>query len=591
MLDRRNPPAEENLRETTEAWIDAFGAALQAGSEGALSELFAADSHWRNLFGISWQFATFSGRKTLVEALLQRAPEVGATGFRLDTAALTPRRADVAGREVIEAIFAFDTTNGPGIGAVRLLPDADGRVAAWTISTSLDFNRICDARANAASESHACDFASPDWSEQRQAAATYDNRDPDVLIIGGGHAGISVAVELKRIGLTALIVDRMARVGDNWRLRYRGLKLHNKTPVNHLRYLPFPTTFPDYIPKDKIANWLESYVDIMEVDFWTRTSFEGAGYDDATQRWSARLVRADGTARTLLPKHIVLATSVSGTPNIPQIDGIENFKGQVLHSSQFAAGKQWAGRSVIVFGTGTSSHDICQELQAAGAEITMVQRSPTMVVNVEPAQLYDKTYLGCGPPVEIRDILNTNVPLPVMKIAHRLITDEVKRLDAPLLTRRERAGFRLEFGEDGTGWPLKFRTRGGGYYFNVGASELVADGKIRLVQAADIGAIEADGLRLRDGARVRAELFVLATGYKGPDHLLAQLFGAGIAKRVGRVWGFDATTQELRNMWTRTPQPGLWFTGGAFSQARIYSRYIALQIAAIEAGRLAKGVG
>jgi putative flavoprotein involved in K+ transport len=591
MLDRRNPPAEEMPRETTEAWIDAFGAALLAGAEGALSELFAADSHWRNLFGISWQFATFSGRNTLVEALLQRVAQAGASGFRLDTAALTPRRAEVAGCEVIEAIFAFETNNGPGIGAVRLLPDADGRVAAWTISTSLDFNKICDARANRAAESQVRDFAGPDWSEQRQASGIYDNRDPDVLIVGGGHAGISAAVELKRIGLTALIVDRMARVGDNWRLRYRGLKLHNKTPVNHLRYLPFPSTFPDYIPKDKIANWLESYVDIMEVDFWTRTSFEGAGYDEATQRWTARLTRADGTARTLKPKHIVLATSVSGTPNIPVIDGIENFKGQVLHSSRFAAGKQWAGRSVIVFGTGTSSHDICQELQAAGADVTMVQRSPTMVVNVEPAQLYDKTYLGDGPPVETRDLLNTNVPLPVMKVAHKLITDEVKRLDASLLTRLERAGFRLEFGEDGTGWPLKFRTRGGGYYFNVGASELIADGKIRLVQAADIAAIEADGLRLRDGSRVGAELFVLATGYKGPDHLLAQLFGADVAKRVGRVWGFDEATQELRNMWTRTPQPGLWFTGGAFSQARIYSRYIALQIAAIEAGRLAKGVG
>ena len=84
---------------------------------------------------------------------------------------------------------------------------------------------------------------------------------------------------------------------------------------------------------------------------------------------------------------------------------------------------------------------------------------------------------------------------------------------------------------------------------------------------------------------------MLATGYKGPDHLLTQLFGADVAKRVGRVWGFDDATAELRNMWTRTPQPGLWFTGGAFSQARIYSRYIAAQIDAIEAGRLGKRVG
>ena len=191
---------------------------------------------------------------------------------------------------------------------------------------------------------------------------------------------------------------------------------------------------------------------------------------------------------------------------------------------------------MIVFGTGTSAHDICQELQAAGAEITMVQRSPTMVVNVEPAQLYDKTYLGDGPPIASRDILNSGVPLPVMKLAHKLVTDEVKRLDAPLLTRLEAAGFRLEYGEDGTGWPLKFRTRGGGYYFNVGASELIADGKIKLVQAADIEAYVADGVRLRDGTTRKADLFVLATGYKGPDHLLTQLFGADVAEtRRARV--------------------------------------------------------
>jgi cation diffusion facilitator CzcD-associated flavoprotein CzcO len=584
MLDRLNPSAEDMAKE----WIGAFDAALAGGSEIALSELFVSDSHWRNLFGISWHFATFSGHRTLAREMLQRAAGARARGFRIDTAALTPRHAVVAGREIIEAVICFDTAEGPGIGALRLLPAPSGRPAAWTISTMLDFDKICAARSNhAANGSQMRDFAGPDWSEQRQARSAYGDRDPDVLIVGGGHAGIAAAVELKRIGLDALIVDRQARVGDNWRLRYRGLKLHNKTPVNHLRYLPFPLTFPEYIPKDQIANWLESYVDIMEVDFWTRTSFEGASYNEATQRWTANLARA-GEKRTLRPKHIVLATSVSGTPNIPKIDQLENFAGKVLHSSGFAAGKEWSGRSVVVFGTGTSAHDICQELQSAGADVTMVQRSPTMIVNVEPAQLYDGTYLGDGPPIEIRDVLNSGVPLAVMKVAHRLITDEVKKLDAPLLTRLERAGFRLEFGEDGTGWPLKFRSRGGGYYFNVGCSELIADGKIRLIQATDIEGITADGLQLKDGSRLNAELIILATGYKGLDHLLGELFGADVAQRVGRVWGFDQTTQELRNMWTRTGQPGLWFSGGAFSQARVYSRFIALQISAIEAGRLSK---
>jgi cation diffusion facilitator CzcD-associated flavoprotein CzcO len=589
MLDRPGPSAEHTARETTERWAGALNAALAGGQAAALAELFVADSHWRNLFGISWYFATFSGNATVVAELLARAAEVRATGFRIDLAALAPRHAVVAGRDVIEAVFTFETANGPGYGAVRLLRQSDGTAKAWTFSTSLDFDAICAARARTSAQSHTRDFAAPDWLEQRQASAAYETSDPDVLIVGGGHAGISVAVELNRIGLSALVIDREERIGDNWRLRYRGLKLHNKTPVNHLRYLPFPSTFPDYIPKDKIANWLESYVDILEVDFWTRTHFDGADYDEASQRWTARLTR-EGVSRTLRPRHIVLATSVSGTPNIPVIDGIENFKGPVLHSSRFAAGKEWSGRPVAVFGTGTSAHDICQELQAAGADVTMMQRSPTMVVNVEPAQLYDKTYLGDGPPIAVRDILNSGVPLPVMKLAHKLITDEVKQIDAPLLSRLERVGFRLEFGEDGTGWPLKFRTRGGGYYFNVGASELIADGKIKLIQAADITGYERDAIAFKDGSRLKADLLVLATGYKGPDHLLQQLFGEQVAKRVGRVWGFDEASSELRNMWTRTPQPGLWFVGGAFSQARIYSRYIAAQIAAIEAGQLSKQV-
>ncbi|KWV53120.1 monooxygenase [Bradyrhizobium macuxiense] len=588
MLDKLNPAAEEMPDIVAADWIAALNAALAGRSIDDLAALFAPDGHWRNIFGISWLFATFSGRQNVVAELAQRASDVRATGFRIDDRALIPRRAVVAGREVIEAVFSFGTSNGPGTGAVRLLPGAGGHSVAWTFSTMLDFNRICDARAaHAADSSHARDFAAPDWLEQRQASRAYANREPDVLVVGGGHAGIAAATECKRIGLDALIVDRQRRIGDNWRLRYRGLKLHNKTPVNHLRYLPFPQTFPDYIPKDKIANWLESYVDIMELDFWTETSFEAATYDDTMQRWTVTLQRIDGP-RTLHPKHIVLATSVSGTPNIPEISGIETFNGQVLHSSRFAAGREWQGRSVVVFGTGTSAHDICQELHAAGADVTMVQRSPTMVVNVEPAQLYDRTYLGDGPRIEVRDVLNSGVPLPVMKIAHKLITDEVKTLDAPLLSRLERAGFRLEFGEDGTGWPLKFRSRGGGYYFNVGCSELIADGKIRLIQAADIAGFTADGLALKDGASLNAALFVLATGYKGLDHLLAKLFDAEVARRVGRVWGFDDATQELRNMWTRTGQPGLWFTGGAFSQARIYSRFIALQIAAIEAGTLSK---
>jgi putative flavoprotein involved in K+ transport len=588
MLEKVTAPADEQAK----AWLYKFRLALSKHDEGALREIFVADSHWRDLCGISWQMATFSGCEKVAAELCRRTIEAQAAAFEIDARTHAPRKSIVAGQDVTEAIFRFAAINGPGIGVVRLVcrPAIEAHPRAWTLFTSLDMAEIGNAKSSRhAPETHDRDFARPNWLKLRREEAAFEDREPEVLVVGGGHAGISAAVELKRVGVDALVIDKEERIGDNWRLRYNGLKLHNKTPVNHFRYMPFPPTWPDYIPKDKIANWLESYVDSMEVNFWTRSTFEGAIYDEPDQTWIASVRQPDGTTRDLRPKHIVMATSVSGTPNIPAIPTIENFRGPVLHSSKFSAGKDWQGRSVVVLGTGTSAHDISQELHAHGARVTMVQRSPTLVVNVDPsAQLYDKIYLGDGPHVDIRDLFNASVPLEVTKMSHKVITEEVRKLDAPLLDRLEKAGFRLEFGEDGTGWPLKFRTRGGGYYFNVGCSDLIADGEIGLVQWSEIDRFVERGLNLADGSVLQADLVVLATGYKGPDHIVSSLFGDEVAARVGPIWGFDPATQELRNMWTRTGQPGLWFTGGSFSQCRIYSRYIALQIDAIESGRLEK---
>jgi putative flavoprotein involved in K+ transport len=153
-----------------------------------------------------------------------------------------------------------------------------------------------------------------------------------------------------------------------------------------------------------------------------------------------------------------------------------------------------------------------------------------------------------------------------------------------MLEGLERIGFKLEFGEDGTGWPLKYRSRGGGYYFNVGCSELLIRGEIGLIQYSDIDSFFAGGVRMKDGREVASELAVLATGYKGQDAMVPAFFGAEVAAKVGQVWGFDHAAQELANMWTPSGQDGLWFTGGSFSQCRMYSRHVAVQIKAREVG-------
>lgn len=570
-------------------WLDAFASALEAPDAAPLAELFSPAAHWRDVLGLGWDFATLSGPMPIAQALRSAVKQQNARQFQIDPRRTAPRLSQAAGEPVIEAIIQFETREGLGEGLLRIrcadaANGAPGR--AWVLLTALRSLRGHDEatiRAQQQEPAFERQFRGPNWLDRRQSNIRHADRDPQVLVVGGGHAGLTAAASLGALGIDTVVVDRMLRVGDNWRLRYHGLKLHNQVYSNHFPYMPFPKTWPNYIPKDKIANWLEMYVEAMEINFWTGTSFEGATRDEAADAWSAQLRMADGTVRTLRPQHIVLATSVSGVPNLPDIPTLSRFGGTVMHSSQFKRGDEWRDKPVLVFGTGTSGHDICQDLHGNGARVTMVQRSPTLIVNVEPgAQLYDFVYYGDGPPLEDRDLLNMSYPLPVLKQAHKLITLKARELDAPLHDALEKVGFRLEFGEDCTGWPLKYRTRGGGYYFNVGCSELIAQREIGLMQYHDIDTFEAEGVRMKDGRLMPAALIVLATGYKGPEHYVPSWFGEEVARKVGKVWGFDADSQEMRNMWTRTRQPGLWFTGGSFAQCRMYSRFLAVQIKAAQ---------
>jgi cation diffusion facilitator CzcD-associated flavoprotein CzcO len=346
----------------------------------------------------------------------------------------------------------------------------------------------------------------------------------------------------------------------------------------------FPPNWPTYIPKDKLANWFEAYVESMELNFWTGTEFEGGSYDEQAGRWTVTLRRADGTKRTMHPRHVVLATGVSGIPSLPDIPSLKNFAGTVIHSSQYTDGEEWKGRKALVIGTGNSGHDIAQDLHSSGAEVTMVQRSSTLVVSIEPsAQLVYAPYNEGT--LDDNDLLATSMPLKLARKSHAMTTEKSRALDKELLEGLERAGFKLDFGEDNTGWQFKYLTRGGGYYFNVGCSDLIIKGEIGLKQFADIESFVTKGAVMKDGKTIVADLIVLATGYKRQEELVRKLFGEAVEKRVGTIWGFGEE-QELRNMYTRTAQPGLWLIAGGLAQCRINSKYLALQIKAIEEGLL-----
>jgi cation diffusion facilitator CzcD-associated flavoprotein CzcO len=584
MLDKT-----EDIGVSAETWLAQFESALGEANDDALKSLFHPDSFWRDVLALSWNLQTLNGAGAILKQLRPLARRALAKNFRIAPDRAAPRRVTRAGTSSIEAIFSFETADGRGHGIVRLIPDAaDGnRSKAWTLLTALEKLKGFEERLGSTrprGQAYSRDFRGPNWLDQRRASADYADHDPVVLVVGGGQAGLSIAARLKQLNVDTLIVDRWPRIGDNWRKRYHALTLHNQVQVNHLPYMPFPPNWPVYIPKDKLANWFEAYVDAMELNFWTGTEFASATFDEGQERWNVVLRRADGTTRNMRPRHIVMATGVSGIPNIPDIASLENFKGQVAHSTRYDDGENWKGKRALVIGTGNSGHDIAQDLYSSGASVTLVQRSSTLITNIEPsAQLAYAAYNEGT--LDDNDLIAASMPLVLARRSHVLMTEHAKTLDKDLLDGLERIGFKLDFGEGGTGWQFKYLTRGGGYYFNVGCSDLVASGAIKLAQFTDIETFVADGARLKNGNTIEADLIVLATGYRPQEELVRKLFGASVADRVGPIWGFGEE-QELRNMYTRTAQAGLYFIAGSLAQCRINSRYLALQIKAIEEGLL-----
>ena len=584
MLDRT-----DDVAAAAENWLAQFEGALANCKDGSLRVLFHPESYWRDVLALSWNLQTIIGADGIAKELSSFAEHAAPHNFRIDPERAAPRRVTRAGTNAIEAIFKFETAQGRGSGILRLIPDAGDRdrPKAWTLLTALDelkgFEEPLGSR-RPRGQSYSRDFRGPNWLDQRKATTAYADRDPTVLVVGGGQAGLSIAARCKQLQLDTLIVDREMRIGDNWRKRYHALTLHNQVQVNHLPYMPFPPNWPVYIPKDKLANWFETYVEAMELNFWTGTNFESGTYDEAAQRWSVVLRRADGSERRMNPRHVVMATGVSGIPNLPDLAALKNFAGTILHSSQYTDGEDWKGRKAIVIGTGNSGHDIAQDLYSSGADVTLFQRSSTLITNIEPsAQLAYAAYNEGT--LEDNDLIATSMPLTLAKRSHVLMTEQSRKFDKELLDGLEQIGFKLDFGDGGTGWQFKYLTRGGGYYFNVGCSDLVVRGEIGLKQFSDVDSFAAEGVRMKNGERLAADVIVLATGYKPQEYLVRKLFGEEIAARVGPIWGFGEG-QELRNMYTRTGQPGLWFIAGSLAQCRINSKYLALQIKACEEGLL-----
>lgn len=581
-----------NPADAVNAWLQAFERALKQSDTDAALALFAEDSHWRDLVAFTWDISTESGRPAIKTQLDKTIRELRPSQFRIAPKRTAPRVVMRAGVDTIEGMIAFDTTKGACSGIVRLVPDAAGGLKCWVLLTILDEIRGHEERVGPRrprGEEWSGGFGGENWLDHRVKTVAYADREPAVVVIGGSQSGLGIAACLGVLGVDTLVIDRHERVGDAWRKRYHNLTLHNEVFVDHLPYMPFPPNYPVYIPRDKIANWLEFYADTMELNVWLQTEFTGGSYDEKAKHWNLQVKRTDGTVRMLKPRHVIFATGVSAIPIMPDLPGIETFKGELMHSHKYNSGAKWKGKNGIVLGTGNSGHDVAHDLCISGVNTTMVQRSTTLIVSLKEAQrVYDLYQEGLS--TEECDMIATASPYPVLVEGYKLTAAKCKAADQPLLDGLAKRGFRLDNGEpDNTGFQMKYLRRGGGYYFNVGCSDLIVEGRIKLKQHQDIERVVPEGLKMKDGSVVPADVIVAATGYKNQQDVVRHFLGDAIADRIGQVWGFDAGG-ELHNMWRRTAQPGLWFVGGGLPHVRVYSRYLAQQIKAVEEGLIAPTV-
>lgn len=574
--------------EVVRRWFDAFADAVAEGDRDAVAGLFLAESYWRDLLALTWDIRTVEGPDPIAAGVVSTAGPAGLRDLALEPSA--PQRLDVGHYgTALHAFFTFETEAGPGRGLVRLLAEGGGAWGGFTLLTALSGlrdhpERVGRSRPRYATKAPHWDTAN--WSDHRRREQEFADADPEVVVVGAGQAGLTLAARLGRLDVPTLVVDRHPKVGDNWRRRYHSLVLHNETCVNHMPYLAFPETYPAYIPKDMLADWFDAYVRALEINVWSGSDFLGGEYDDAEGRWTVRVRRADGSVRTLRPSHVVQATGITGSPSVPEVPGADGYGGRTLHSSAYSQEVEVDGREVLVVGAGTSAHDVVQDVHVRGGHVTMLQRSSTTVVSLEPsgarvfalytsrADLHD---------LEDTDLLSAGIPNSLLVRLQARASHQMAKDDADLLNRLRAVGFATDNGEDDTGFYVKLLRYFGGYYLNVGASDLIADGSISLVQGVGLQRFDGDEVVLSDGSRLRPDVVVFATGYLPAQEGVRSVFGDEVADRVGPVWGLGPDG-ELRAMWSRTGQPHFYVLGGSFAMCRIYSRYVALQIKATVEG-------
>jgi putative flavoprotein involved in K+ transport len=563
-------------------WLGLFNAAAAAADVDALLILFHPDAFWRDMLAFTWNLRTAEGHGEIRQMLNACLARTAPTAWRQTR----PARLEDG---IVEGIVEFETQAARCKAVIRL---REGKV--WTLLTSMvEFKGLEEAPGQ--HHDHAGSSHGGVAHRARRSDVSASTEQPYCLIVGAGHCGLGLGAQLQKLGVPTLIIDRRERPSDTWRNRHDSLALHSPSYFDQMPGFSYPDNWPLFPSKERLADWLDAYQSVMQLDVMTGAECVGAEYDDARGKWRVRVRRSNRAIIELNPAQLVFATGLFGTPKVPDLPGKDRFKGPQQHASLYRNNRLHKNCRCVIVGSGTTAHDIAADLFASGADVTMIQRSPTIVMRLETlidgfARLYGSEPKAQGITTEMADLLFAATPLRVLVGMHQKLVKHIKETDAAYYRRLESVGFRLTFGEDEGGvFPQVLRDPGG-YYIDVGATELVANGSIKLRSGVGIATLREDSVVLSDGSELPADMIFYATGYERTS--FEPILAPEVARRVGPLWGIGSGMRrdpgpwegELRNMWKPTQQKGLWFHGAGIGMARFYSRILALQIKARQAG-------
>ncbi|KAK8106988.1 monooxygenase [Apiospora kogelbergensis] len=559
---------------------------------------FSEQAYWRDQIALTWHLRTFSNRRVIATSLLEMSSlRVADDGFKIDGHAHF-----IPALQMIGFAFSFNTKapEAKCSGRAMLLPSEE-------VDPERDTNHIVWKIWTLSTWIEQLDLQQEDEILLRAPGRKLDaveHIETEVVIIGGGNAGVTIAARLKALDVESVIVERNPRAGDNWARRYDCLCFHIPTSCCELPY-----TIPHLLTRGELAQHVLQYAENFNLNMIISAKILHTQYDTKAKRWTVK-VQTPSCETMVVCKHLVQATGFgSQKPYMPPMQNVDLYKGVSIHSNGYKTAKELVEKgvkSVLVVGSANTAFDIMEDCHAAGLRTTMAVRSPTYLLPMEymsqPETLGIYDQLGA----EAADRLFQTGPTVVDSALLQSTLRRMARSEPDRYAGLAAAGFpALDSAHPDAVLNSNLLERAGGHYVDVGGTALLASGEVGVKKGEPTGFYE-HGLTFRDGSSVGADAVVWCTGFADKDYrtTAAEVLGGSgatlghhdklalddgdgdilgpheIAARLDATWGLD-DEGEIRGLAKRQRRAeNYWAIGGPAPISRWYSKLLAIQIKA-----------